>query len=81
MKVKIHKTNKDGNVRVETSGEIKEVLINENLLYPNNESIALCFRGVNSSGIVELTPKEIDNLYAKVHSRIHLIKGMKILRD
>ena len=79
MQVKIRKVNQDGLVRLETSGEIKEVLINEDFLHPDAESISLCFRGKNSSGIIDLTPAEIDQLYESVRSRMHLIKGLKTL--
>jgi len=79
MKIKTKKENKDGIVRLETSGEIKEILINEDLLHPNEESISLCFRGQSSSGIVDLTPEEIERLYDAVRDRIHLIKGFKRL--
>ena len=79
MKIRLRKQNKDGLVRLETSGDIKEVLINENLLYPDQESISLCFRGSNSSGIVDLAPEEFEKLFDTVKSRIHLIKGFKRL--
>ena len=59
MKVKAKKQNADGNVKMETSGEIREIIINEDFLHPKQASIAICFRGKHSSGIVELTPDEI----------------------
>ncbi|MBN1157717.1 hypothetical protein JXA85_08925 [Candidatus Woesearchaeota archaeon] len=77
MQVKIRKQNADGIVRLETTGEIKEVLINEDILHPDKESISICFRGKNSSGIVDLTPAEIEKVMASVRNRIHLIKGIK----
>ena len=64
-------------VRLETSGEIKEILINEDMLHPEAESISLCFRGENSSGIIDLTPAEVEKLYGSVRRRMHLIKGLK----
>jgi hypothetical protein len=79
MIIKIRKQNSDGIVRVETSGEVKEVLINEDILHPDKESVSLCFRGKNSSGIVDMTPREIEILYDSVKSRMHLIKGFKML--
>jgi|SaaInlStandDraft_6_1057023.scaffolds.fasta_scaffold375740_1 hypothetical protein len=79
MQVKVRKENSDGIVRVETSGKIKEVMINEDMLHPNNESISICFRGKSSSGIIDLTPSEFELLYESVKSRIHLIKGFKRL--
>jgi len=80
VKIKIRKTNKDGSVRLETSGIIKEVMINEDMFYPDNESISVCFKGSNSSGIIDFTPKEIEQLYKSVKSRMHLIKGIKIIK-
>lgn len=77
MEIKIKKENKDGIVRLESSGTIKEVLINEDLLNPENESISICFRGQNSSGIVDLKPAEFEKLYDTIKNRIHLIKGFK----
>jgi len=80
MKVKTKKQNFDGLVKLETSGELKEVIINENFLHPDNASIALCFKGKSSSGIVELTPKEIESLYKNVMPKIHLMKGIKVMK-
>lgn len=79
MQVKIRKINSDGMVRLESTGDIKEVLINEDFLNPKNESISVCFKGKNSSGIVDFTPKEIEDLYKTVKTRLHLIKGAKII--
>ena len=79
MQVKIRKVNQDGNVRLESSGDVKEILINEDILHPNQESISICYRGKNSSGIIDLTPAEIDMLFDAVKDRMHLIKGLKRL--
>jgi len=81
MKVRIKKHNQDGIMRAETSGRIMEILINEDFMNPNNESIAICFRGKSSSGIIDLTPEEVDRLMATVRQRMHLIKGMGKLRE
>lgn len=79
MEIKIRKQNADGIVRLETCGEIREVLINEDILNPEKESISLCFMGKNSSGILDLKPSEIEKLYDSIKNRIHLIKGFKRL--
>jgi len=81
MKLKIKKQNQDGVVRVESGGSVKEILINEDLLNPDNESISVCFRGKNSSGIIDFSPKEIEDIYKSVRSRMHLIKGFKKFRE
>lgn len=80
MQIKIRKKNKDGIVRLETVGKIKEILINEDILHPNSESISVCFRGKDSSGIVDFTTEEIENIYESIKSRIHLIKGFKTFK-
>ena len=80
MKAKIKKVNLDGVVRLETSGEIEEVLINEEFLHPEGESISLCFRGKNSSGIIELRTDEFEKMYNTVKRKLHLIKGFKIIK-
>ncbi len=81
MKVKIKKHNKDGIVRIESSGEIKEVQINEEFLHPEDESISLCFRGRESSGIIELKIKEVERLVDALKKRSHLIKGIKVFKE
>ena len=80
MQIKTKKQNPDGLVRLETSGEIKEVIINEDFLNLNSASIALCFRGKNSSGIVELTPKEFEEIHNKIFPKLHLLKGIKVMK-
>jgi len=80
MNCKIRKQNGDGIVRLETSGTVREVLINEDFLHPNNESISLCFTGKHSSGIIDLSTKELDIILQAVKKRNHLIKGLKIIK-
>ena len=80
MKAKIKKLNSDGIVRLETSGEIKEVRINEDFLHPKDESIALCFKGKNSSGIIELNIKEFQELAERVKRSLHLLGDVKIIK-
>ena len=80
MKVKIKKTNSDGIVRLESSGDLKEVIINEDFLHPGDASIALCFRGASSSGILELSVDELEDLNKKIAPKLHLLKGVKVLK-
>ncbi|MEN9626716.1 MAG: hypothetical protein RL557_1044 [archaeon] len=81
MKVKIKKVNRDGIARMETAGEIKEVIIKEEFLNPEDETIALCFKGKDSSGIVEIKTEEFEDIYNNIKKRIHLIKGFKKIVD
>ncbi|PIN86256.1 hypothetical protein COV19_05600 [Candidatus Woesearchaeota archaeon CG10_big_fil_rev_8_21_14_0_10_44_13] len=77
MQLKVKKENKDGVVRLESSGIVKEIIVNENLLNPDEESVSICYRGKNSSGIIDFTPAEIDKIFESVKNRMHLIKGLK----
>jgi len=80
MKIKTRKVNADGIVKLETSGEIKEILINEDFLDSKNASVAICFRGKHSSGILELTAKEIEIINKEISPKLHLIKDVKIMK-
>ncbi|MFW6013625.1 MAG: hypothetical protein ACOCQG_00465 [Candidatus Nanoarchaeia archaeon] len=77
MEVKVKKQNNDGLIRLESVGRIKEIRINEDFLNPENESISVCFKGKESSGILSFTPAEIEELYNAVRDKTHLIKGIK----
>lgn len=79
MKLRIKNENNDGIVRMESLGAVKEVLINEDLMHPEKESISVCFRGKNSSGIIDFNPSEIGMIYDAVKDRIQLIKQFKRL--
>ena len=67
-------------MKIETGGEVKEVLINEDIFHPEAESVSICFRGKNSSGIVDFSPKELESILESVKSRMHLVKGLQRLR-
>ncbi len=79
MIIKLKSVLKGNSLRIENKTELMEVMINEDILNPRNESIALGFRNETSSGIVELTPAEFEEIYDTIKNRIHLIKGFKRL--
>lgn len=73
---------RDGQVyRTEASGDIKEVLIHSNMIQPEKAKISICFKGNNSSGIIELTESEANELYKTLSSKIGLIKDIRIIRS
>ena len=78
MQLRLRIKNKDGIVRIENATKIQEVMINEDLLHPEQESIAIGFRNQDSSGIIEFTIEEFENFYKAVKSKIHLIKNHEI---
>jgi hypothetical protein len=75
MRIKVRYINSGGFVRVENFVEIKEIMINEDFLHPENESIAVAFRNKDSSGIIEFTVGEFEKLSSSVKKKMHLIKG------
>ena len=78
MQIKLRIKNKDGIVRVENSTQIKEIMINEDLLHPTQETIAIGFRNQDSSGIIEFSVDEFEAFYKAVKNKIHLIKSSAI---
>ena len=80
MEVKVKKQNSDGIVRLETSGEFKEILLNEDFMKPKDAKISLCFRGRNSSGIVDFSIEEAEEISEEIIKRLEVVKGAKVLR-
>lgn len=81
MNIKIKQFGSYGSFKLENNTEIKEILINEDFLHPEHESIALAFKNKDSSGLIELTPREIDMIIESLKKKKHLIKGIKIFRE
>jgi hypothetical protein len=80
MQIKTKKYNADGLVRLETSGELKEIIIHEDFLQPNSASVNLCFKGKNSSGIVQMTLGEIRYLAREIEPKLAMAQQVKILK-
>ena len=78
MKIKIRYSHSGGMSRIENDAKIQEVMINENIINPREETIALGFVNKDSSGIVEFSTSEFEMIAQEVKKRIHLIKGVKI---
>ena len=80
MKIRVKKARENRILRLEAGGEVKEILINEDFLHPDKEGISLCFKGSNSSGIIEISLKELDMVHSALKAKKHIIKGVKILK-
>ena len=80
MKIRTKKQDQYGVVRLETSGEIKEVIISEDFLNPKEASVSLCFRGKNSSGIIELSPEEIKFINKQISPKMNLLGKVKVMK-
>jgi len=77
MRIKTRYINSGGFTRLENFVEIKEVMINEDFLHPEHESIAIGFKNKDSSGIIEFTVEEFEKLANTVRKKMHLLKGFK----
>ena len=79
VNIKLKSLEKSNFYRIENKTTLQEIIINEDLFNPQTESIALGFRNDTSSGIIELSAAEFENIFDEVKSKIHLIKGFKRL--
>ena len=77
MRIKTRYINSGGFVRLENFVAVKEVMINEDFMHPENESIAIGFRNKDSSGIIEFTVGEFQRMSHSVSKKMHLIKSLK----
>lgn len=80
MHIKIKYLNEKGEVRIENIVEIKEVMVREHLTHPSKKRISIGFTNDYSSGLLEFSPEEFDTLMKSAKDKVHLIKGMKIIR-
>ena len=80
MKIKVRKAHQGGIIRLEGHGEVKEIIANTDILNPNSERIHVCFRGANTSGIIELSLKEAEHLSKSIAPLIKLKKNIKVLK-
>lgn len=81
MKIKAKRL-EDGRIqRLEAEGEVKEILIDAPSLSPNSEIISICFKSYNSSGVIELSAKEAEQLSSTLSSKVKLIKEVKIFKS
>lgn len=80
MLIKTKKHNADGLVRLETSGELREVIINQDLLNSREASVSLCFKGKNSSGIVSLSLNDIMLITRQVAPKMAMMQNVKVMK-
>jgi hypothetical protein len=66
--------------RLETSGEVKEIIFKQDFMKPNESVVQVCFRGKSSSGIVELNKTELEKIYKDTIPKMNLLKNSKIMR-
>jgi hypothetical protein len=67
--------------KMEVSGEIKEVIIHPDLVQEEKNSVRICFRGNRSSGIVELSTQEANDLNKTLTSKLSFLKEVKVFKE
>ena len=80
MKIKVKKVLQNGITRVEGHGSIKEVMAHADIMNLEKETIQICFRGHDISGIIELSPHEAESLSKSFAPLVKLKKNIKILK-
>ena len=81
MRVKVKKQNQNRIVRVDAYGGLKEVVIKEDIFDSKNNLVEVCFRGENSSGIVELSVDDVEKINAELEkSRKKISKNVKVMK-
>jgi hypothetical protein len=81
MRVKTKKKDSEGVTKLDCSGELKEVIIKEDIFYPNNNLIELCFKKENNSGIVELSVEEIEKINEEIKkNKSKNSKNIKVMK-
>jgi len=66
--------------RLESSGEIKEIFLKEDFLNPKEILVDVCFRGENSSGIMELTGEEVEMIRKEFVAKKKLLGKVKVMK-
>lgn len=80
MRVRIKKLENRRLIRMESIGEIKEIILNEDFLNPKKLQVDLCFKNQNSSGIITLNSQEIEMIYKKINPKTSTLKDFKVMK-
>lgn len=75
MDVKTKRLERGKVLRLEAAGDVKEIFVSEDFLKPKNAKVQICFRGKSSSGIVELSRKELEDVYKDAMKKAGLSKS------
>jgi len=78
MRVRLKLVNEGGEERIDHKTIVREIMINEDFINPKNESIAIGFRNKHSSGIIEFSITEVEQLFKEVNNKIHILKTFNI---
>ena len=81
MDVKVRSQTKKSVARMHAKGTIRDIKIDTDNLVHNKESVSICFKSDENSGIITLSPKEIDKIVKALRRKRHLIKDIKIYKE
>ncbi|MEK6875532.1 MAG: hypothetical protein AABX30_02520 [Nanoarchaeota archaeon] len=77
MEIKLKRIHEGRMLRLKGDGKIKDVFEKADIINPKNSKIDLCFRGENSSGIVEVSIKEAEELTKTLSNLVRVSKKTK----
>jgi hypothetical protein len=81
MDIKVRSQTEKSIARMHTKGTIRDIKIDTDNLVHYKESVSICFKSKESSGIITLSPKEIDRMVKALRRKRHLIKDVKIYKE
>lgn len=82
MNIKLKKLTRDNlAIRTEGNAEIQEIIVKEDLLFPEKEKIHICYRGPIASGIIEFSPEEIKNISKRLEEKNKAIGKIKVFKS
>lgn len=81
MRIRIRKRGLFKDKRIDSGLAIDEIIIKENLLEPDEESISIFVRGSESSGIINLSEEEAKSLVDSLKGNIRLVSKIRKIRD
>jgi hypothetical protein len=77
MRIQLKKRELLGNRRIDTSTTVDSVLVKENILDEHGTHVSLYFKGHDASGILTLTPKEVNKLVSSLKPAQSILRKTK----
>jgi hypothetical protein len=82
MNIRLKKLAEDSRIiKLEGDAEIQEIMVHEDILFPNNERIHICYRGPHTSGIIEFKSEEIDAIAKRLEEKKKAFGEIKIFEN
>jgi hypothetical protein len=81
MIIKAKKVYRNRMVKLLAHGEIREIIVNEDVFNPQKKRVLICYKSHRDSGIVELSHNEANDLIDTLKKELNVIKEFKIIKE